>query len=232
MVKKRISIIIPTYNEKENIFYLIGKIQNHLQKSEYEIIIIDDDSPDATGQEVIKRFAKNIRIRCFIRKGRRSLGRSILYGLRKSRGQIIVGMDADGNHNPEKITEMINCLSENDLVIASRFIEGGGMQNRYRYLASYLMNLLFRIILNSCIKDLTSGYYAVKKEALFTLPLEKIFHGYGDYFIRLIYYAEKKSLLICEKADFFSDRWSGQSKSKLWQMTVDYLLTALKLRLA
>src|SRR3989338_3886582 len=111
----RLSIIIPTYNERGNIIKLIGKIQRLIPTFDYEIIIIDDDSPDNTGVMVKKRYSDDARIRCIIRKQSRSLGKSILCGLEKSCGKIIVGMDADGNHNPATLPGLIDSLSYYDM---------------------------------------------------------------------------------------------------------------------
>ena len=227
----RLSIIIPTFNEKGNIIKMIGKIQRLIQTHDYEIIIVDDDSSDKTGETVQKKYSRSTRIRCIIRKQDRSLGKSILLGLEKSRGKIIVGMDADGNHNPKILPELLNNLSNYDMIVCSRYVKGGGMQNRYRYWTSLSLNFFLKILLKSKIHDLTSGYYIIKRGALMKLPLKKIYYGYGDYFIRLIYYAQEKKLLISEKPDYFPERWSGKSKSRLGQMILSYILTGFKLRL-
>ena len=231
MNKIRLSVIIPTFNEKKNIVRLIEKIQGVIPPS-HEIIIVDDNSPDGTGAEVKKKYSGNSKIHLINRRQDPSLGKSVLLGIEKARGKIIIGMDADGNHKPDEIPELLNFLSRYDLVISSRFVKGGGMQNRFRYLTSYLMNFFLKIILKSKVCDLTSGFYAVKRETLLKLPIDKIYYGYGDYFFRLIYYAQKRGLLLYELPGYFADRIYGRSKSKLWLMTADYLLTALKLRLA
>ena len=225
-----LSVIIPTFNEKDNIVKMIRKIQKLIKTLDYEIIIVDDNSPDSTGTYAKSSFFDDSRIRVLIRKQNCSLGKSIYLGIEKARGNIIVGMDGDGNHNPDDLLSLIDKIGYYDLVICSRFIKGGGMHYKLRFLTSLCVNKIIKIILKSRINDLTSGYYAIKQKKLKNLPLKKIYYGYGDYFIRLVYYAEKKGISVYELPCFFTDRWSGQSKSRLWRMALDYISLSFRLR--
>ena len=227
-----ISIIIPTYNERENIIKLIPAIQIILYKSnlEHEMVIVDDNSPDHTALEINKKF-NNKNIRLFIRKKERGLGSALLFGIKKARGNIIVGMDADFNHPPEAITRLINKLENHDLVIASRFIKGGGMEDKVRYFFTYIFNLFLKYILGFPTMDNMSGFYAIRKEKLFKLPINSIYTGYGEYHLILIYSAKKQGFIIKEIPVFYPKRKYGKSKTNFFQVLFIYLLVAIKLRI-
>ncbi len=227
--KYKISIIIPTYNEKNNIILLLTYLVK--LKITKEIIIIDDNSPDNTSKEIKKHFKKNKQVKIFVRKKEKGLASAILHGIKKSKGDIIVGMDADFNHPPELIPKLIDNLKNNDLVIASRFIKGGGMEDRIRYIFTYIFNLFLKYILGFPTMDNMSGFYAIKKEKLNKLPLKEIYQGYGEYHLRLVWYAKKINFKIKEIPVFYQNRKYGKSKSNLIKMFFKYLYLALKLKL-
>jgi len=229
-----VSIILPTYNETESIFILIKRIKNVFKKLNnryiYEIIIIDDNSPDLTGYKLKERYKKDKRIKIFIRKKIRGLGTAIGYGVKKATGSIIIGMDADGNHPPEKIPPMLAKLKNYDLIVGSRFIKGGGGEDWKRQYGSLVFNFLLRI-LGFPIWDNTSGFYAISRVKLGKLGLNKIYYGYGDYHLRLVYFAKLIGYKSCEVPVFYYKRLGGESKSKLAEMLIKYFKEALKLRL-
>ncbi len=140
-------------------------------------------------------------------------------------------MDADFNHPPELIPKLIDNLKNNDLVIASRFIKGGGMEDRIRYIFTYIFNLFLKYILGFPTMDNMSGFYAIKKEKLNKLPLKEIYQGYGEYHLRLVWYAKKINFKIKEIPVFYQNRKYGKSKSNLIKMFFKYLYLALKLKL-
>lgn len=226
-----ISIIIPTYNECENIILLVKKIERLFFQvnSKYEIIVVDDNSPDGTGQ-VIKNQSNNY-VRLFVRKNERGLGSAILFGIKKAKGDIIIGMDADFNHPPETIPRLIDELKNYDLVMASRFIKGGGMEDRIRYLFTYIFNLFLKYLLGFPTMDNMSGFYAIKEAKLMELPINKIYYGYGEYHLRLVYLAKKYGLRIKEAPVFYRKRRHGKSKSNLLKMFFRYLFIAFDLKL-
>jgi dolichol-phosphate mannosyltransferase len=226
-----ISIIIPTYNEVGNIGLLIQTINKTLKNLyTYEIIIIDDNSPDYTASEVRKFSRRDHKVRLFVRKNQRGLGAAILYGLKKAKGKIIVGIDADFNHPPELIPKLIVGLKKADLVVASRFISGGGMQNKWRYFFTLIFNLFLHKVLGFPTMDNMSGFYAIKRKKLNTLPLKEIYRGYGEYHLRLLCYAQKSKLKIKEIPVFYKKRLHGKSKSNLASMFVSYTYVAIILR--
>lgn len=228
-----ISIIIPTYNERENICRLIPAILSVVNdaKIQTEIIIVDDDSPDKTADEVRRRFGQDRRVVVSVRKYERGLATAILHGIRQSKGEIIIGMDADFNHPPELIPNLVRTLSKSNLVIASRFIKGGGMEEWGRYFGTLLFNLLLKYILGFPTMDNMSGFYAIRKDKLKELDLDKIYKGYGDYHLRLVWYAKSKKYSIYEIPVFYRRRTYGESKSHLLSLFASYLFCAAKLRL-
>ncbi len=229
-MKPTISVIIPTYNERGNIIRLIEEIRNELKSHPHEILVVDDDSPDGTGDAVRKRFHGSSAVRCIIPKKRNGLGAAIHLGIRESRGTVIVGMDADGNHDPSLLPMLLTNLPEHTLRIASRYVPGGGMQPFWHYLASRFMNFLFGVILGGHVSDWTSGCAVIHRSDLFSLPLPSIYQGYGEYFMKLVYHARHKGFRIEEYPAFFPKRRSGKSKSKWLSMTATYLHTAWNLR--
>jgi len=192
--RTRVSIVIPTYNEKGNIIKLIHtiyKVIKEHQKWIVEIMVIDDDSPDGTGLVVRKEFKNNANVKVIIRKNERGLGTAIKLGVTKASGEIIVGMDADFNHSPTVIPDLLNSLEKADLVIASRFTKGGGMDNKFRYWATYLFNFFLKRMLGFTSTDNMSGFYAIRRKTLENLGIDGIYYGYGDYHLRLIHLANK-----------------------------------------
>lgn len=228
----KISIIIPTYNEKENILKLIKEIKNNLSSSysNYEIIIIDDNSLDKTGLIAKNKFKKDKKIKVFIRKKDKGLAKSIYYGIKKSKGNIIVGMDADFNHPPKLIPKLIDNLKNHHLIIGSRFIKNGGMADKFRFVFTFIFNLFLKYFFQFPIFDNTSGFYAIKKSKLKLFPLKRIYQGYGEYHLRLVWYAKKLNLKIKEIPVYYQNRFYGQSKSNLFKMFFKYIFIVFKLK--
>lgn len=227
----KLSIIIPTYNEKNNLIKLIKEIEKKLKKSAYEIIVIDDNSQDLTGKIAKKIFNKNKKIRIFIRKKERGLASAIFFGIKRSKEDVIIGMDADFNHPPKLIPKLIKNLKNNDLVIASRFIKGGGMEEKIRYFFTFLFNLFLKHILKFPIMDNFSGFYAIKKEKLKLLPLKTIYQGYGEYHLKLVWYAKEYNFRIKEIPVYYQKRQYGKSKSNLINIAIRYIFEAIKLKM-
>ncbi len=224
-IKELISIILPTYNEAGNIIPLVNGIKKYLNSYRYEILVIDDDSPDDTGGIVRRRFVKNKKVRLFIRKKNQGLSYAIRFGIEKAEGNLIIVMDTDFNHNPKDLPRLINATHHFDLVTGSRYIKGGGMENRMRYVLSYVYNMIIRFILRLETHDNLSGFFIIKKKALIKFDFDQIFYGYGDYFIRLLHQAQKNKLAIHEIPVFYKNRISGSSKSRFFSMFIQYSKT-------
>ncbi len=227
MKRPTLSIVLPTYNESQSIVKIIKTIHVVCKNISHEIIVVDDHSPDNT-LTIIK---KNPSVRSFMHPGPRGLGLSILYGIKKAHGAIIIGMDADGNHDPSIIPTLIKKLNHADLVVASRFLKGGGMHSLIRYWTSFIFNLLLRIGFGFPITDNTSGYYAIRKSTLVhKLNPAQIYYGYGDYHLRLVWTARKIGLTIVETPIYYGKRFGGTSKSHFFSMSLAYLRVATQLK--
>lgn len=235
MKKNIVSIILPTYNEAESICILIQRIIQVLEKQkeyQFEVIIIDDNSPDQTAEKVINTYKNDQRVKIFIRKKTRGLGTAIGFGILKAKGNLIIGMDADGNHPPGKIPLMLKEINNFDMIQASRFLKKGGYpltKDIFRHTISFSVNLFFKI-LGFPVWDSTCGYYAIHKNKLMKLGIEKIYYGYGDYHLRLVYFAKRQNYRIKEISCIYTKRIGGRSKSKLWQMFFSYLWEGIRLR--
>ncbi len=226
-----ITVVIPTYNERENIISLIPRIIESLSQLsgvKAEIIIIDDNSPDGTADVVRRQFGSMVR--CIKRVKNRGLGTAIARGIRHARGSVIIGMDADGNHDPRYIPALYRALSYSDIAVGSRFVSGGSMPGRLRFGASLAFNACIRYGLGFPIWHNTSGFYAVSKRVLERLGITKIFYGYGEYHLRLVYRAHMARLRLTEIPIRYGLRSYGQSKSRLLIMAVTYLAAAIALR--
>lgn len=233
-MKELTSIILATYNEKENIVSLINTIIKECEnnKVNIEIIVVDDNSPDGTAKTVKKAFGKNKGIKLIVRKDEKGLGTAVGRGVKESKGEVVVFMDADFSHDPKDISNLIKLTNNFDIVNGSRYIRGGGIQTHWnRKLATNLMRIYMSTVLQLNITDYTNGYFAVRKSVLNKLSNEKIFYGYGDYYFRFFYYAKKQGAKIKEIPVFYKFREHGQSKTNHINHGWQYIKEALKLRL-
>lgn len=224
-----LSVILPTYNEAGNIVLLVEEISRRFYKIKHQIIIVDDDSPDGTGKIVQKKYKAQQNIKSVIRKKDKGLAFSIKDGIKIARGEAIAVMDTDFNHHPRELVKMFNSINNCDLIVGSRYVAGGGMENRWRYYFSLIYNRLIRIVLQLSTYDSLSGFFVIKTSSLRRLPTNKIFYGYGDYFIRLLYYSTKKRFKIKEVPVFYRNRLAGYSKSKFITMLFEYTKTVIDL---
>ena len=226
-----ISMILPTYNEKGNITKLIDtlvKLFTEKMNIDYEIIVVDDNSPDGTGEIVVEKYKGNNRIKCFIRNKERGLATAIRYGIEKSKNDIIGVMDTDFNHDPKTLKIMIEFNKYYDLIIGSRYVNAGGMENKFRETGSFFYNFLIRLLLHTRIQDNLSGFFTIKREKLFKLNFDKIFFGYGDFFYRMLYYSTVKNFKILEIPVFYKNRTEGESKTNLSKIFIKYTWELLK----
>ena len=235
----KISIILPTYCERDNIGNLISAIEDSLAQSgqdgqegqEIEIIVVDDNSPDGTAGVVRAQPARQgFSVTCLVRTEERGLATAIRHGIEHAGGELLMVMDTDFNHSPSNLGQMLRLLDEHDLVIGSRFVKGGGMQDRARFIFSLVYNWFVRLVLWHGVHDSLSGFFAMRRAALFSLDFDRIFSGYGEYFIRLTCLVSRKKMKIIEVPVFYSLRQHGTSKSKFGAMLRDYTACVLSLR--
>ena len=226
-----VSIVLPTYNESKNIINLTKDIINIFDdKYQFEVLIVDDNSPDDTFKIAENEFKDDDRIVPVLRLTDRGFAKSIREGIDRAKyGQIIV-MDTDFTHDPKIIPKLLHVAEAYDLVSASRFAPGGNMQDKFHYIASLLYNWLLIIILGTQIQDNLGGYFTAKKEHLISLPLDEIFYGYGEYYFRLLHFMQHKKRTIVEIPTIYVSRTEGESKSKFFNMIFIYLYNAIKVR--
>lgn len=209
-----ISIIIPTFNEAENIPILINRLQEVLLRMDYEVIVVDDNSPDGTAA-VVKDLAKGAKnISCIERVGRKGLSSAVIEGIRSSKGEFLVIMDADLQHDERIIPEMFNVCSRDtlDLVVGSRYAAGGdvGQFGKFRSRISSMATALSSKVIGVKIKDPLSGFFIVRKS--FVLPLLEKLSGKGFKILLDIVLTAEKAPKIEEVPFVFGVRNAGKSK--------------------
>lgn len=209
-------VIIPTYNEKENIERIIRKVFS--LDFPFEILIIDDSSPDGTAEIVKLMQTEFPSLYLEERKGKLGLGTAYIHGfkwaLNKSYSYIFE-MDADFSHNPDDLLKLRNaCLKGADIAIGSRYVKGVNVVNwpMSRVLMSYFASMYVRLITRITIQDATAGFKCYRRTVLETIPLDKIkFVGYA-FQIEMKFTAIKYGFKVMEIPIIFTDRTEGSSK--------------------
>ena len=225
-----ISIILPTYNEKDNIVRLVETIKKLKLEQTFEILIIDDNSPDGTYQFSKDNLSNEKNVKIVLRKNIRGLAFSIKEGIEKSTGEHIIVMDTDFTHDPILIKKMISLSSKYEIISGSRYVSGGYMENQLHGKLSYYYNIMLKFILKTKVNDNLGGYFLIKRNLLNKLEFDKIFYGYGDYFFRLLYFSKNKNAKIIEIPAVYKQRIYGKSKSNFLAMLFKYFYAAVKLR--
>lgn len=229
-----ISVVLPTFNERGNIVDLIDAIESSVAPvaESVQIVVVDDNSPDGTADLVRQRAQKpGSDIDLYVRTEEHGLATAIKRGVDRCQGDVVIVMDTDFNHDPRMIPQMVELLKYYDVIIGSRFVMGGGMEEELRYRLSFLYNLFVRIIIRTQVQDNLSGFFAMRRDKLMALEPGRIFQGYGEYFIRLLYLAWRKNYKMLEVPVFYVLRRHGKSKSRFLHMLRDYTMCVLDLRL-
>jgi dolichol-phosphate mannosyltransferase len=213
--QKRVLVIIPTYNERENINRLIPQVLE--QTAELEILVVDDNSPDGTAASVEETAKETGRVHLIKRPRKLGLGTAYIAGFRFAleRGyDLVFEMDADFSHDPREVSNFIEAAKEADLVIGSRYIAQGNTQDwpLRRRLLSQLGNLYAHIVTGMSVKDATSGYRCFRRELLEQLDFDRIASDGYAFQIEVAFRVWKLGLYICEIPIVFADRVAGQSK--------------------
>ena len=193
MLKKKISIILSTFNESAAIEKTVDEIIKYIP--DVEVVIVDDDSNDGT-IEILKRLENN-NIKVFLRKKTRGLASAFLLGLINTSGDYIGWIDSNMTKTVKMFPEMIKNLNDNDIVLLSRFVMNGkDERNIVRKWSSYILNKITKLILRSEINDLSSGIFIMKRKVLLdSLPIAS---GHGEFMIEFLYKAEAKGNKIKE----------------------------------
>lgn len=208
-------VIIPTYNELDNVQKLIPDILEF--HPDFHILIVDDGSPDGTGQFVKEFSLKDERVKILERGKKMGLGTAYVAGFRYMLAngyELAIQMDADYSHDPKELSNFINAVENNDLVIGSRYITGVNVINwpLRRLLLSYFANIYSRTITGIPVKDSTGGFKCFRRSVLESINLDKIKSNGYSFQIEMNYKAWKNGFRIMEIPIIFADRVFGHSK--------------------
>jgi dolichol-phosphate mannosyltransferase len=229
-------IIIPTYNEKENLGPLLEAIYEI--RPDIHVLVVDDNSPDGTGQLVAEwAEAPQYEGRLFLlrRAGKLGLGTAYIAGFRWALARSyrrILEMDADFSHNPRYLPDLLAATEEADLVLGSRYVPGGGVKNWgfWRRFLSRGGSLYARVLLGLPYQDLTGGFKCFRREVLETLDLGAVRSNGYSFQIELTYRAHCKGFKIKEVPIVFEDREVGKSKMSK-HIFLEAVLMVWKLRM-
>ncbi|HPA25342.1 MAG TPA: polyprenol monophosphomannose synthase [bacterium] len=227
-------IIIPTYNEKENLANLIPAIAENLKNFDYKILVVDDNSPDDTGK-LAEKLAENFPIEVLHRIGKFGLGSAYIMGFKKALANgadLIFEMDADFSHDPKDLPHLIEAVSHADLVIGSRKIKNGKIigWNFLRHFYSNGAMFFARLILGLKTHDVTAGFRCYKREVLEKINLDQIKSNGYAFQEEMLFHVEKNNFKIKEVPVVFQDRKVGQSKLNKKDI-LEFFKTILRLRL-
>lgn len=230
-----LAVIVPTYNEKDNLPRIVTRILA-LPIADLRVLIIDDNSPDGTGgiaDDLALQFPGKVEV--IHRSGKLGLGTAYVTGfqhLLKTDAQKIAQMDADFSHPPEKLEEMDHALADADMVIGSRYIEGGSLDHdwpAWRKFLSRFGNEYSRTILCAKTMDMTGGYRLWKREVLSAISLDQIRSNGYVFQVEMAYIATRLGFKIKEIPIHFAERKFGQSKMNL-RIQVEAALRVWQLR--
>ncbi|MET9911354.1 polyprenol monophosphomannose synthase [Streptomyces sp. NPDC006476] len=218
-------VIIPTYNEAENIKKIVGRVRKSVPEA--HVLVADDNSPDGTGKLADELAAEDDHVHVMHRKGKEGLGAAYLAGFRWALDNgygVVVEMDADGSHQPEELPRLLTALKSADLVLGSRWVPGGRVVNwpKSREFISRGGSLYSRLALDLPLRDITGGYRAFRRETLEGLGLDQVASQGYCFQVDLARRAVKAGYHVVEVPITFVERELGDSK-----MSRDILVEAL-----
>lgn len=211
----KVAVVIPTYNERENIVFLIENIFS-LKIPDLELFVVDDNSPDKT-YEVVSLLAEKYPVTLLKRAQKQGLGRAYVYAFHevlRMKPDYIIHMDADLSHNPEAIKQFLEEIKNCDVVLGSRYVLGGNVENwnMKRRILSRLSNLYARLVLGVPYNDLTGGFRCFRREVLENIELDSLSSVGYSFLIETLYRVHNKNYRIHEIPITFTERKSGASK--------------------
>lgn len=225
-------VVIPTYNEADNIGTLVPDILALGQ--EYEVVVVDDNSPDGTGG-LVEEMAKNDpRVHLVSRPGKLGFGTAYVAGFSRALeldAEYIVQMDADYSHNPNDVPRLVEGADGADVVIGSRYVDGGRTEAwpLYRKFISRGSNLLIRLVLGVPLNDCTGGFKCFRRSALESIPFQGINSKEFAFLFEVNYLCHRSGKRLHEVPIRFVDRQAGMSKLS-WRMFAEALSIILRLR--
>lgn len=245
MSNKRALIVIPTYNEKDTIPLIIRKIYSYdfsAYITELHILVVDDNSPDGTGQAVKQMQAADPRVQLLERPEKQGLGKAYVAGFRYALDKnydYIFEMDADLSHDPVYLKDFFEKIKEYDLVIGSRYVKGVNVINwpLSRLLISYFGNGYARFVTGIPVRDVTAGFKCFRAEVLRAIDLSRVSASGYSFQIEMNYRVWKLGFKLCETPIIFYDRTIGYSKMSanivkeglllVWKLKIKHLFRKL-----
>ena len=233
----RITIVTPTYNEAENLSKLVSALFS--LPLDLNLLVVDDNSPDGTGRIADELAAVNLgRIDVLHRPGKMGLRSAYLNGFQKvlnDGAQAVVQMDADFSHDPSALVDMAKLLESCDVVLGSRYVKGGSVDERWPFWRKGLSafgNFYARTILHLPFHDVTTGYRMWRRDVLKQIPFERIQSSGYVFLVEMAYLAHCLEFKIGESPIYFADRRFGKSKMsfkiqleaamRIWQVLWNY----------
>ncbi len=217
MTTAKTIVIVPTYNEADNIRDLVTQLL--ALPVNLDVLVVDDNSPDGTGRLVdtlISEFPGRVHV--IHRPGKLGLGTAYIAGFKKAMNELdaarIMTMDADFSHNPRFIPAMIALSQKKHVVIGSRYVSGGGSLNCTwkRVMLSKMANMTAKTLLGLKAKDTTAGFRLYRREVLASIPLERIFSSGYSFLMEMLFMCQRRGWQIGEVPIIFEDRRKGQTK--------------------
>lgn len=226
-------VVLPTYNEQENIGQILPDILK--QDPRLQVLVVDDSSPDHTAdtvRELQKDYPDRIHLTVRNLRGR---GSAVLQGLEEALSMgasCLIEMDADFSHNPSDLPRFLKEIETEDVVVGSRFISGGRVEQRgwTRNFLSYVINFVIRLILGLHVRDASSGYRCFRAAVIQKLDFSKILSKNYSLCPEMLYRIKKEGFSLKEIPIVFVNRKAGKSKATL-KIAADYLITVLSIRL-
>jgi len=230
----KVVVMIPTYNEGENIGGLVQDILALPIEDSLTVLVVDDDSPDGTGGVVTDIGSRDPRVRLFLRKEKRGRGLAGIAGFREALdlgAEYIVEMDGDGSHQPVFIPTLLDAARRQDLVLGSRFVPGGKDADRppHRRLVTFLVRHFIRRLFSVPVRDVSSGFRCFRREVLEKVGLDGLISTGPSVVLEILYKAHRLGFRIEEVPIVFIDRKKGKTKLTaliLWRT----LLMAIRIK--
>jgi dolichol-phosphate mannosyltransferase len=226
----RVLVVVPTYNERDNLEIIAGRLRAAVPEA--HLLVVDDDSPDGTGKLADELADRDDHVHVLHRTAKNGLGAAYVAGFgwaREHDYDVVVEMDADGSHAPEQLPRLLAALEDADLVLGSRYVGGGEVVNwpKSRELLSRGGNLYTRMLLRLPLKDATGGYRAYRRTVLDGLPLGSISSQGYCFQVDLAWQTWQQGHRVVEVPITFVERERGESKMSrkivveaLWRVTV------------
>jgi dolichol-phosphate mannosyltransferase len=230
MIPPRVLVIIPTYNERENLPPILDRVAAAVPAA--HVLVVDDGSPDGTGALADERAAADERVHVLHRAGKGGLGAAYVAGFRWGLGRdydALVEMDADGSHAPEQLPDLLAALDRADVVLGSRWVDGGSVVDwpRRRELLSRGGNAYARMMLGLPVRDATGGYRVYRRRVLESIDLGSVDSQGYCFQVDLVWRAWRAGFVVTEVPIRFVERVAGASKMNraivseaLWRVTL------------